>query len=342
MNEQLHNNKVGDGGNKVGDGGPVPPPFQQPAASPSKPKMSGKQKGCLWAVIVFVVLVAVGALAYDEDSAPKPATPTSQVTTTESTSPANDALQAPATASAILAMDAPRTLVNDFADILPDSTERRMEDSLRALSNTTSNQITVLTVSDLEGEDPTLFAANVGDRWGVGQKKIDNGVVIVIKPKVDSEKGQVAIAPGRGLEGALPDVFCHRIIDDEMIPILKENNDYSAALWAALHVMMPVCRGEYTYETYSQKKDEEDSIGMWGWLCLALVFGPIIFLLVDIIFLKERFTKKWGITSGSNTSTPGNDDDNYHYSSSSNYDSGSNWGGFGGGSFSGGGASGSW
>ncbi|MGM9869301.1 MAG: TPM domain-containing protein [Sodaliphilus sp.] len=335
MNEQLHNNKVENGA-------PVPPPFKQPAAPPSKPKMSGKQKGCLWAVIVFVVLVAVGALAYDEDSAPKPATPTSQATATESASPADDAPQVPSTASAILAMDAPRTLVNDFADILPDSTERRMEDSLRALSNTTSNQITVLTVSDLEGEDPTLFAANVGDRWGVGQKKIDNGVVIVVKPKVNSEKGQVAIAPGRGLEGALPDVFCHRIIDDEMIPILKENNDYSEALWAALHVMMPVCRGEYSYETYSKMKDEEDSIGMWGWLCLALVFGPIIFLLVDIIFLKERFTKKWGITSGSKTGTQGDDDDNYHYSSSSSYDSGSDWGGFGGGSFSGGGASGSW
>ena len=334
MNKQQINNQ-----GKNGE--PAPHPLEQSATQTSKPKMSGKQKGCLDAVIVAVVVLAAVAIAFYKDSAPNPSASQSSSPATEQATSAESESQEPVTASAILAMDAPRTLVNDFAGILPDSTEKRMEDSLRALSNATSNQITVLTVSDLEGEDPTLFAANVGDRWGVGQKKIDNGVVIVVKPKVNSEKGQVAIAPGRGLEGALPDVFCNRIITDEMIPVLKKDNDYSAALWAALNVMMPVCRGEYTYETYAQKKDEEDSIGLWGWLCLGLVFSPIFFLFVDILFLDGRFTKKWGLSAGNNTGVPGSNHDNFHYSSS-NSSSGSNWGGFGGGSFSGGGASGSW
>ena len=198
------------------------------------------RKAYLWAVILFVVLVGVNACG--KNSAPKPDSSTSQ---------------ASSTASSILEMDAPQTWVNDFAGILPNATKKRMEDSLRTLSTTTSNQIMVLTVSDLEGEDPTLFATKVGNLWGVGQKNINNGVVIVIKPKVKGEKGQVAIAPGRGLEGALPKVFCQRIIEDEMIPCLKANNDYSAALWSALHLIMPVCRGEYSYETYSQSKTKK-------------------------------------------------------------------------------------
>lgn len=225
----------------------------------------------------------------------------------------------------VLDLPRPDRLVNDYACILPESTIKQMEDSLRLLSNKTSNQITVVTVTDLYGYTPNQYATEIGERWGVGQKKVDNGVVILIKPKTRSSKGQFYIATGRGLEGALPDVFCHRIIEDKVIPILKENNDYEKATWAALKVIMPVCRGEYDYETY---QDDED-LGPWGW---AFMIGLLlVFIAIGI----------WGPSGGTYTSS-GRTSSFGGGGWGSSSSSGGGWGGFGGGSFGGGGAGGSW
>ena len=170
----------------------------------------------------------------------------------------------------------------------------------------------IVTVNDLGGYTPNEFATEIGDRWGVGQKKEDNGVVILIKPKTTFSKGQVYIAPGRGLEGALPDVFCNRIVQDRMLPKLKKGNDYTAATWAALEVIMPVCRGEYNYETY--KDDEKISLGV------GIAVGIILLLLFGI---RGFFLPFGSFTSGRSSGFTG-------------------FGGFGGGSFGGGGAGGSW
>lgn len=207
----------------------------------------------------------------------------------------------------------PPRLVNDMAGVFSKATRAALEDSLRRLSNTTSNQIVIVTVDDLNGFTPNQFATEIGDQWGVGQKKEDNGVVILIKPKTTFSKGQVYIATGRGLEGALPDVFCNRIVQDRMLPKLKKGNDYTAATWAALEVIMPVCRGEYDYETY--KGDEKNS------LAVALVVGIILLLLIGG---RGFFFLPFGsYTSGRSSGFTG-------------------FGGFGGGSFGGGGAGGSW
>lgn len=215
-------------------------------------------------------------------------------------------------ADGIPARPYPPRLVNDMAGVFSEADAAQLEDSLSAFSRQTSNQVVIVTTNDLGGYTPNEYATEIGDRWGVGQKKIDNGIVILIKPKTSSSKGQVFIATGRGLEGALPDAFCNRIVEDKMIPILKEGNNYTAATWAALKVIMPVCRGEYDYESYQSDED----LSIFDWLCviaiLLIVFGFRIFL-------------PFG-GGGSFTSS----------------DSSSSFGGFGGGSFGGGGAGGSW
>ena len=246
----------------------------------------------------------------------------------------------------------PDAIVNDFACILKEDSIRRMTDSLETLAKKTGTQVTVVTVTDLCGEDPTMFASEIGDKWGVGEKGKDNGVVILFKAKTAESKGQVAIAPGRGLEGVLPDAFCKDIIEDKMIPELQEGNDYTAATWVALKIILPVCRGEYSEEQYNKdKEDDEDSIGWFGWLCFILVFGPILILLVDTIFLHDKLSKKMGIyspTKGNNgrdgtwTSGTGGFGSSSSGWGSSAGSSGWSSGSWGGGSFSGGGASGSW
>ena len=81
----------------------------------------------------------------------------------------------------------------------------------------------MVTVPSLNGHDINDYAARLGEKWGIGQKGKDNGIVILIKPKSGREKGEVAISVGYGLEGVVPDVTASRIIRNEIrFPLFKQ------------------------------------------------------------------------------------------------------------------------
>lgn len=122
--------------------------------------------------------------------------------------------------------------VSDFAGVLGDSV-RGLEDDLRMYGAQTPAQIVVVTISDIADADPQQIAAEIGKRWGVGEKGKDNGVVILIQPKTAHSGGKVAIAVGKGLEPVLTDVCCQGIVSDIMIPKLR-TKDYYGAVSAAV------------------------------------------------------------------------------------------------------------
>src|SRR6056297_4342191 len=82
----------------------------------------------------------------------------------------------------------PPKLVNDFAGILEQNEYNNLEKSLEQFARETSTQILVVTVQDLQGFDPGDFAFRLGEKWGVGQKGKDNGIVVLLKPKKGNEK----------------------------------------------------------------------------------------------------------------------------------------------------------
>lgn len=230
----------------------------------------------------------------------------------------------------------PPRLVNDFANILNENQKAQLEDSLVQFARATSTQIVVVTVSDLEGNEPGDYAFKIGEKWGVGQKGEDNGLVILVKPKIGSSKGQVFIATGYGLEGVLPDaVLNSTVVDNEMIPRFKEN-DYYGGISSGVKVIKDISRGEYTADQYQQFYSKKSG-----------GIGPaiIIFILIFVFIMRGRrnrfyspgkslpFWLAMGMMSGGNRSS----------GSFGNFSSGSGgFGGFGGGSFGGGGAGGSW
>ena len=233
----------------------------------------------------------------------------------------------------------PPRLVNDLAGVLGDT--RAMEDSLEQFAMKTSNQIAVITVNDLQGEDAWYYATQLGRKWGVGGAKHNNGVIILIKPKNETGWGKVTIQVGKGLEGALTDAFCSTIIRNELIPKFKEN-DYNGAVWNALHVIMPVAAGEYSEEEYN-KAHEDD-----GWASLICLIAIILFMLW-VMSRNNGGGTGTGSGSSRNSGTwggpiifPGSFGGGGHSGGGFGGSSGGGWGGFGGGSFGGGGASGSW
>ena len=233
----------------------------------------------------------------------------------------------------------PPRLVNDFAGVLGDC--QWLEDSLEKIAVETSNQICVVTMSDLGGYDKAMMAYSIGEQWGVGKKGNNNGVVILIKPKTADSKGEAFIAPGYGLEGAITDATSTRIVNQEMIPHFKDN-DYLGGVWAGAQVVRDLAIGEYNEEDYAQQGDEGDAL-----------FALILFIFIFAFFMYLAHKSNQGNHGNRNNGDTGTWGGPIIFTSGSDWGRGGSswggggsfgggWGGFGGGSFGGGGGGGSW
>ena len=241
----------------------------------------------------------------------------------------------------------PPRLVNDFAGVLPYHYQTlALEKMLSDFNDSTSNQIAVVTVNDLEGMSPSEYATELGHSWGVGSEKFDNGIVILVKPKTSGSQGQVNISIGYGLEGAIPDSYASRIISAYMIPAFQ-SGDYYAGIERACTVLMKLASGEI-----SEPVEEEG-------LPAGMIAGLILFVFVIVLAAAAgrggrnggnhgggRFEDNdgnfmRGLIIGNILGSGGSRTGGY----SGGFGGGSfggGFGGFGGGSFGGGGASGSW
>ena len=240
-------------------------------------------------------------------------------------------------------------LVYDEANVLSPEEESNLETRLAAFADSTSNQITLVIVADLCDMEKAQFAIELGESWGVGQSKEDNGVVFLVKPKTPESKGEIFIAVGRGLEGAIPDITAKQITENECIPYFKKNAYYDG-IRRGTDVLMELARGEYNSDEYAAKHTRSKRRGGAGIAIIAL----LIIALVG--FLKASQTKRyaqtnqisfwaaWALLNAASRSHRG-----YYSNFSSGRGGfggfgggGSSFGGFGGGGFGGGGAGGSW
>lgn len=116
----------------------------------------------------------------------------------------------------------PEKLVNDYANILTDQEENKLENKLRDIDNKTGIQIAAVSIQTLDGADAHEFATNIINKWGVGHKD-NRGLVILI-----SMDRKWAVATGYGIEGDLPDVTCNHLGETYLIPNLRNKAFYKA------------------------------------------------------------------------------------------------------------------
>ncbi len=239
----------------------------------------------------------------------------------------------------------PPRLVNDFARMLNSREAESLERKLVAFNDSTSTQIAIVTVTTLHGYDRADYAHRLAERWGIGQKGSDNGILILVKPKENpSSRGEVFIATGYGLEGVIPDIVCGEIIDYEILPAFREGN-YFKGLDKGTDVLMSLAAGEFTAGEYSDNR--KDAAG-------AIVpFAVILIVILIVLFTRtrggsnQRHISKEGLPLWVLLSMM-NQGGSRHSGSWGGFSGGGRsverggFGGFGGGSFGGGGAGGSW
>jgi uncharacterized protein len=241
----------------------------------------------------------------------------------------------------------PPRLVNDMANVLTDQEEQQLELELVQFNDQTSTQICIVTLPSLNGMEISDLTFKIGEKWGVGQKGKNNGIMIVFKPKIGNESGAVFVAPGYGLEGIIPDAIANRVVNQEMIPRFS-NNDIYGGLNAGTKVLMGLASQEFTAADYQKKTGGKKSGKDGG--------GGFIFVILIIIVLVSIFKGGRGGGYSSRGSLPfwlamgllgsGNRGSGsfggFSGGSGGFGGGGGGFGGFGGGSFGGGGAGGSW
>lgn len=240
----------------------------------------------------------------------------------------------------------PPRLVNDFAHMFSAQEVNALEQKLVAFNDSSTTQIAVVTITSLNGYAISDYAPRLAEKWGIGQKGKNNGVLVLIKPKTASERGDVFIATGYGLEGSIPDLTASEIVDNEVLPAFR-NNDYFGGIDKATNTIMALARKEFTPDQYHQRYAASSS----------KKDKPGIFFIILIIFLFIMFSRRGGrggkngrITSrsdlpfwmlmgmlGGGRSSHGNWGGGGGFGGG-----GGGFGGFGGGGFGGGGAGGSW
>ena len=222
---------------------------------------------------------------------------------------------------------APRDHFNDYAGVVRLETARQLNTELTQFERDTSNQLVVAIYprmrSDSSIEDYTV---RVKQAWGVGQKDKANGAVLFIF----SQDRKLYIQVGYGLEGALPDALCKRIIEDEITPRFREG-DFDGGVRAGTRALMAAARGEYkgSGRTVADRTRRSSIPGGFFGLIVALIFGVIVlnrFSRRNVIYNRRGHSSPW-ISTG-------------HWGGGSSGGGGSFSGGGGGGG--GGGAGGSW
>lgn len=236
----------------------------------------------------------------------------------------------------------PPRLVNDLAGMMTPEQQARLEAKLLEYEKTSSTQITVVTIKNLGGYDVAQYAIELGNRWGVGHKGKDNGVVIL----ASRDDRKVNITTGYGLEGALTDILSGRIIRNEILPEFKQGNFYKGFDKAA-DAIIAATKGEYkAEEDYHHGKERIPA------------FVVILIIIVIIVIAWAASKGGGGGHDGGYMSGRGFSDfatgmllgqllgGGRHrgggFGGGFGGGRGGGFGGFGGGSFGGGGASGSW
>lgn len=246
-----------------------------------------------------------------------------------------------------------QTSLYDYAKVLTPKQAKYIEDKLINYSDSTSTQIVLITIESLKGESIDLLGPKWGQDWQIGQKGIDNGVVILFALK----DKRIGIYPGYGSESQITAGQGGELIRNRVIPEFKKG-DYFQGFNQAIDGVMQMLTGSYKANKVkpAQSNGSDNTMGLifLGVVVIAIFSviaknkdgkngpkGPrggnrkrgFAADLADIIILSNLGRSSGGGFGGGGWGSGGG---------FGGGDGGGFGGGFGGGGFSGGGSSGSW
>jgi len=225
--------------------------------------------------------------------------------------------------------------VVDDAGILSSDTKTGLTEKLAALEQKTSRQLVVVTVPSLQGHEISDYGYQLGRAWGIGQAKLNNGILFLVAPNEHKTRIEV----GYGLEPIITDAFSSVVIQTQVLPKFR-SGDFNGGVVAGANALIE----QLSLETSEAEKraaaaqqqlqrHDDGGGGLVGFLVILFIFIAISRIfggwgLLPFLFMGGG--RGGGYGGGGGWSGGGG-----------GWSGGGGFGG-GGGSFGGGGSSGSW
>lgn len=233
----------------------------------------------------------------------------------------------------------PEGPLSDFAWVFDDGQRQTCIGYLSQISGVTSARVAVVTLPSLEGGEINDFASRLFQKWGIGDKKKDNGLLILVA--IQDRKARIEV--GYGLEGIIPDAKAGRILDEVMLPFFRQARYAEGITRVVETIGGMIAQSAGVTLTMTPTNMTNSAVAP----AAAPAAGPerkasraemVFFIFIIALFL---FFFIWAIAKGKGKgrSGEGSGSDGGSSGSSSSDSSG---GGFGGGSSGGGGASRGW
>ena len=260
-------------------------------------------------------------------------------------------------AAAEVAVPPLKARVTDLTGTLTADQVAGLEARLARLEGRRGSQVAVLIVPTTQPESIEQYSIRVVEQWKLGRARVDDGVLLLVAK--DDRKLRIEV--GRGLEGAIPDAYARRIIDEAITPRFKRG-EFHEGITVGLDRIVRLVDGESLPPPAAQRETPE-----WDWGSDWIFLGLVLFLGIAG-FLQSMMGRLLGAGAGGAAagiivyflaglglalvagilvfflSLLGGGARGGIWSSGGGYSGGGGGGGFGGGggSFGGGGSSGSW
>jgi uncharacterized protein len=238
----------------------------------------------------------------------------------------------------------PTDYVSDYAHVLSPAAIARIDNICSQLDHSKANaQVAVVTVGSLDGDDAADYASRLEDKWKMGKKGSDRGVLILLA--IQDHKRRIDV--GYGLEGILPDGKVGDI-GREMVPYLRDN-DFDDAVTGAVTQVAQVIAADANVTLQDNGQNQPPRLAGRRPAHRGSPLGGIIFILIILLFFGGfrflAFLLGWNFLTGGYRGGGwggGGFGGGGFGGGGGGGGGGSGFGGFGGGGFGGGGAGGDW
>ncbi|MDD5634676.1 MAG: TPM domain-containing protein [Candidatus Omnitrophica bacterium] len=213
--------------------------------------------------------------------------------------------------------------VNDYATVLSAETKGKIEALITEVEKKTSAEIAVAVIKTTGPLTIEQYATGLFEKWGIGKKGEDNGILIVVA--VADRKARIEV--GYGLEDTITDLRSKLIIENQMVPYFKKG-DYNSGIFGAVSGIAVYVGQKYGVKFDADIKPLESRNGAGK----ESPMSGLLILLFFVLIFGMRFGTLLFLSSGGTS----------HWSGGNHSSFGGGFGGFGGGFSGGGGSSGSW
>lgn len=161
--------------------------------------------------------------------------------------------------------------VYDEANLLTQQEKDKLNNKLIKFADSTSTEIAIIIIPSTKGEDVNYLATMFGEKWGIGQKEVDNGVVFLIA----KDDRTMSIQQGRAVEQYLTASVAGQILDYIVTPNFRQGKWYKG-INAGTNAIMEAVQGKF--KPIANKKSGDISVTK------LLVIAFVIFIIIVIFF----------------------------------------------------------